>query len=99
MSPIEVRAQTRLSLARIFNLCLKGIKHRLFRSLLTTTVIVLAVAFFMALLADSVIARSVGAGVQTEVQQARRPAVVLDLWFGKPSSPTTPRSAVGKPVA
>ena len=85
MTPIDVRPQTRLSLARTLALCLKGIRHRLFRSLLTTTVVVLAVAFFMVLLADSVIARAVGAGVQAEVRQARRPAVTLDLWFGKPS--------------
>jgi hypothetical protein len=85
VTPIDVREQTRLSPARILNLCLKGIRHRLFRSLLTTTVIILAVAFFMVLLADSVIARAVGQGVQSEIRQARRPAVVVDLWFGHPS--------------
>ncbi len=85
MTPIDVRPQTQLSLARTFNLCLKGIRHRLFRSLLTTTVVVLAVAFFMVLLADSVIARSVGSGVRAELRELRRPAANLDLWYGKPS--------------
>jgi hypothetical protein len=85
MQPIDVRSQTRLSLARTFNLCLKGIRHRMFRSMLTTLVIILAVAFFMVLLADSITARAVGLGVQTEVRLVRRSAVATDLWFGKPS--------------
>ncbi len=98
MTPIDVRDQTRLSPARILNLCLKGIRHRLFRSLLTTTVIILAVAFFMVLLADSVIARSIGHGVQTEIKQARRPAIVIDLWFGHPS-PTVLAGRISAPGA
>jgi len=85
VTSIDVRPQTRLSLSRTFALCLKGIRHRLFRSLLTTTVVVLAVAFFMVLLADSVIARAVGTGVQAEIRAQRRPAATLDLWFGKPT--------------
>ncbi len=85
MQPIDVRPQTQLSLARTFNLCLKGIRHRMFRSLLTTMVIILAVAFFMVLLADSTVARAVGVGLQAEVVASRRSAVATDLWFGKPA--------------
>ncbi len=84
--PIDVRAQVQLSLARTFGLCLKGIKHRLFRSVLTTMVIILAVAFFMNLLSDSVIARSVDIGVRAELRLARRSAVAADLWFGRPNA-------------
>ncbi len=84
--PIDVRAQVQLSLARTFGLCLKGIKHRLFRSVLTTMVIILAVAFFMNLLSDSVIARAVDQGVRAELKQARRSAVAADLWFGRPNA-------------
>lgn len=85
MQPIDVRPQTSLSLARILGLCLKGIRHRLFRSVLTTMVVVLAVAFFMNLLADSVVARSVDDGVRRELAEQRRLAVAVDLWFGRPA--------------
>jgi hypothetical protein len=100
MQPIDVRSQTRLSLARIFSLCLKGIRHRLFRSVLTTMVIILAVAFFMFLLGDSVIARAVGLGVQSEVRELRRTAVAQDLWFGRPSAKTLARrlAAIDAPL-
>ena len=84
--PIDVRAQTQLSLARTFGLCLKGIRHRLFRSVLTTMVIILAVAFFMNLLADSVIAKSVDGGVRLELRDLRKSAVATDLWFGRPKA-------------
>ncbi len=84
--PIDVRAQVQLSLARTFGLCLKGIRHRLFRSVLTTMVIILAVAFFMNLLSDSVIAKSVDVGVRAELVHARRSAVAADLWFGRPNA-------------
>jgi hypothetical protein len=86
MQQIDVRPQTQLSLVRTFGLCLKGIKHRLFRSVLTTMVIILAVAFFMNLLADSVIARAVDTGVKAELTVVRSTAVAGDLWFGRPSA-------------
>jgi hypothetical protein len=86
MQPIDVRNQAKLSLARTFGLCTKGIRHRLLRSVLTTMVVVLAVAFFMNLLADSVVARAVDIGVREELQLARRSAVATDLWFGRPSA-------------
>lgn len=88
MQPIDVRAQVRLPPTRIFGLCLKGIRHRLLRSLLTTTVIVLAVAFFMNLLADSVIARAVDVGIRAEVRELRLPTLVNDRWFSRPSAAT-----------
>ena len=98
---IDVRPQVRLSAARIFGLCLKGIKHRLFRSLLTTTVIVLAVAFFMNLLSDSVVARAVDRGVRRDIGVLRRPAQAIDLWFGQPGAALLMAriSADGAPLA
>lgn len=86
MQPIDVRPQATLSPARTFGLCMKGIRHRLFRSVLTTMVVILAVAFFMKLMADSVVARSVDAGVRDELHLARRSAVAVDLWFGRPGA-------------
>ena len=50
---IDVRRQHRMSLRETWTLCIRGVKHRLFRSALTLAVVVLAVAFFMFLLCDS----------------------------------------------
>lgn len=84
--PIDVRDQRPLGLARTFALCLKGIKHRLFRSFLTFAVIVLAVSFFMYLLGSSVDARAVNDGVVAETAIVRRAPQALELWFGRPST-------------
>lgn len=84
--PIDVRDQRPLGLARTFALCLKGIKHRLFRSFLTFAVIVLAVSFFMYLLGSSVDARAVNDGVVAETKIVRRGPQALELWFGRPST-------------
>ncbi len=83
---IDVRDQRPLGLARTFALCLKGLKHRLFRSFLTFAVIVLAVAFFMYLLGSSVDARAVHEGVVAETAIVRRAPQALELWFGRPST-------------
>ncbi len=85
-SAIDVRDQRPLGLARTFALCLKGIKHRLFRSFLTFAVIVLAVSFFMYLLGSSVDARAVHAGVVSETALVRHSPQALELWFGRPST-------------
>ena len=83
---IDVRDQRPLGLARTFALCLKGIKHRLFRSFLTFAVIVLAVSFFMYLLGSSVDARAVHEAVVAETIIVRRAPQALELWFGRPST-------------
>ena len=83
---IDVRDQRPLGLGRTFSLCLKGIKHRLFRSFLTFAVIVLAVSFFMYLLGSSINARAVHDGVRLETTVVRRAAQALELWFGIPTS-------------
>lgn len=82
---IDVRDQQALGPARIFALCLKGIRHRLLRSFLTFAVIVLAVAFFMFLLSGSIDARAVDRGVAAETVVVRRAPQALELWFGRPS--------------
>lgn len=74
---IDVRRQHRMSLAETWSLCMSGIKHRLFRSLLTLAVVVLAVAFFMFLLSESMFQRAVGRGVTAEVADARASQVLL----------------------
>lgn len=68
---IDVRRQHRMSLRETWTLCISGVKHRLFRSALTLAVVVLAVAFFMFLLCDSMYQRAVGAGVDAEIAASR----------------------------
>lgn len=74
---IDVRRQHRMSLGETWSLCMSGIKHRLFRSLLTLAVVVLAVAFFMFLLSESMFQRAVGRGVTSEIAEARASQVLL----------------------
>jgi hypothetical protein len=83
---IDVRPQHRIPLGKAFALCLKGIRHRLFRSVLTLTVIVLAVAFFMALLSESAFTRAVGAGITTENRDRRTHSQRLAVWYAEPDA-------------
>ena len=95
---IDVREQQALGFGRTFALCLKGIRHRLLRSMLTFAVIVLAVAFFMFLLSGSIQARAVHHGVLTETQAVRRAPQALEAWFGRPSVVVLERRlAIAKP--
>lgn len=68
---IDVKKQHTMSLREAFALCIKGVKHRLLRSVLTLAVVVLAVAFFMFLLSESMFLRSTGRGVGGEVVHER----------------------------
>jgi FtsX-like permease family len=81
---IDVRPQHTIPLGKAFALCLKGIAHRLFRSLLTLTVIVLAVAFFMALLTESAFTQAVARGVRAENRESRTFSRRLGVWFSEP---------------
>ncbi len=74
---IDVRRQHRMSLRETWTLCIRGVKHRLFRSALTLAVVVLAVAFFMFLLCDSMYQRSVGKGVDAEIAASRAAQIQL----------------------
>lgn len=78
---IDVRPQARLSFRKSFRFCLKGIAYRLFRSSLTLSVVVVAVAFFMVLLSESVIVKSVSRGVQGQVVRMRETDRLLSHLF------------------
>lgn len=71
---IDVRQQVRLSLAKVVRIVISGIRHRLFRSTLTMLVILLAVAFFMSMLTESVFVKATGVAVQREVDLLKQPA-------------------------
>lgn len=83
---IDVRKQTQLSFARVFRLVLAGISHRFFRSFLTMAVILLAVAFFMAMLSESVFLRSTARGVSGEIDRTRDATRRLGLYFKAPTT-------------
>lgn len=88
---IDVRAQGNLGVRRTLGLCLKGIRHRLLRSLLTLAVIALAVAFFMYLLGESALVRAVGGGVSSDLAERRHAVVLLARLFEPPSRPVLTR--------
>ncbi len=88
---IDVRKQRNLTPGETFQLCVKGIRHRLLRSVLTLAVVVLAVAFFMYLLSESVIVRSVGRGVAAEVEQGRLGSRTMTRLFVQPTEPVLVR--------
>ncbi len=78
---IDVRKQHSMSFLETFRLCVKGVRHRFLRSVLTLAVVVLAVAFFMFLLSESMFVRSTGQGVQEEIRHERLSQQVLTKFF------------------
>jgi hypothetical protein len=68
---IDVKPQTKLSLQKSLRFCTRGIAYRLFRSSLTLAVVVVAVAFFMVLLTESVIIGSVATGIRGQTVELR----------------------------
>jgi len=62
----EVKDQVRLSFTRSVEFCISSIRHRFFRSAVTLSVIVLAVAFLMNILTESIISNGVAVGVGEE---------------------------------
>lgn len=68
---IDVKKQHNMTWGETFQLCIRGVKHRLLRSVLTLAVVVLAVAFFMFLLSESKIMQTTGKGVGEEIEETR----------------------------
>ncbi|MBO7299654.1 MAG: ABC transporter permease [Kiritimatiellae bacterium] len=68
---IDVKKQRNMTWGETFHLCIRGVKHRLLRSVLTLAVVVLAVAFFMFLLSESMIVQTTGKGVASEISENR----------------------------
>ena len=88
---IDVRKQRNLTARETFRLCIRGVKHRMLRSLLTLSVVVLAVAFFMFLLSDSMFLRGVGRGVSAELEEGRLGGQTLTRLFVRPTMPVQTR--------
>ena len=89
---IDVKKQRIMSLGETFGLCVKGVKHRLLRSVLTLAVVVLAVAFFMFLISESMFLRSTSRGVNGETRAERTATVLLAKFF----SPATDHVTVNR---
>lgn len=82
---IEVKDQVRLGLAKVCELCIGGIKYRLFRSLVTVATVALAVTFLMTMLSQSIIRRNVSQAVAIEVA----PQQWYDGWLNRLTRPMT----------
>ena len=82
---IDVKKQRNLTARETFRLCIRGVRHRLLRSLLTLSVVVLAVAFFMFLLSDSMFLRGVGRGVSGELETGRLGGQTMTRFYVKPT--------------
>ena len=89
-----VRDQEKLSFRRSFEFCVSSIRHRFFRSAVTLSVIVLAVAFLMNILTETIISNSVARGVQREFERL----YVADL-FAQRLARNTPRPTRVKELA
>ena len=96
---MEVRRQVQLSFRKSFNFCRKGISYRLFRSSMTLAVVVVAVAFFMALLSESMIVQAVGKGVAGEVKEMREADLLLNHLFYPHASSELSRMLAGGQAA
>lgn len=92
---IDVRKQVQLSFRKSFGFCCKGISYRLFRSSLTLAVVIVAVAFFMALLGESLMVRAIGRGVDAEVRTMREADALLNHLFYPHSSLGLSRKLAG----
>ncbi len=88
---IDVRNQSNLSLQRTFEMCWKGILHRLLRSVLTLAVVVLAVAFFMFLLSENAFIGATAQGVFLETNENRFAAQLISKLYEPPPLPSVAR--------
>ncbi|NQT92470.1 MAG: FtsX-like permease family protein [Lentisphaerae bacterium] len=68
---IDIRKQPRLSFGRMVQMTLHGIRFRLFRSLVTVMVIVVAVAFLMNIAAEGIIKKAVARQAEGRVSSQR----------------------------
>ncbi len=90
MKEIKIAEQPWLSLHRTIRITVDGIRYRLFRASVTVAVIVVAVAFLMNILSESLIKRSVAANTRERIQNAR----LIYAWSARLTSPGSLESLV-----
>lgn len=85
MKQIDVQDQPRLGAARTLRLTVNGIRYRLFRSAVTVTVIVVAIAFLTNSLAEGLVRRAVAVDTAEELATMGK----ARFWAGQLQSPGT----------
>ena len=88
MKRTEVRDQVALPIRRCFQLCVRGIRYRLFRSAITVAIVTLAVAFLMMMLSTSYVDREVTGDVRRRTAGRRLHAQWVEKLSPEMSSTT-----------
>ena len=88
MKKTEVRDQVSLPIRRCVQLCIRGIRYRLFRSAVTVAIVTLAVAFLMTMLSTSYVDREVTEDVRRRTAGRRLHAEWVDKLSPEMSSAT-----------
>lgn len=78
---IIVKTQRQMNLRETLDFCASSIRHRFSRSLLTLSVVILAVTFFMYLRCSTVFRSEIRKSIRTEVRQSRAGAKLASLLF------------------
>jgi hypothetical protein len=89
MKRIDVQNQPVLSPGRIFQIAVTGVKYRLFRAAVTVAVIIVAMAFLMNILTESLIKRAVAESVRDQIEDLHR----VDRWIARLSMPQRRRKS------
>lgn len=78
---ISVKAQREMSFRETTDFCFSSIRHRFTRSLLTLSVVILAVAFFMYLQCNDLFRSGIREKVREEIRESRTGARMASLLF------------------
>ena len=70
-----------MTFAETLDFCLSSIRHRFMRSILTLSVVILAVAFFMFLQCSNIFKNSVKSNVEQEILESRKASRILSLLY------------------
>ena len=81
MEEIIIKKQRQMTFAETLDFCISSIRHRFMRSLLTLSVVILAVAFFMFLQCSNIFRNSVKEGVEKEILESRKAARILNMLY------------------
>ncbi len=77
MKPIEAKNQVRLGPARCVQLALSGMSYRMFRSMITISILALAVAFLVHMLVYGLVSHETQTAAYHELQQSRQMAQII----------------------
>ncbi len=92
MKTIDVQNQPVLPPGRVLQIALTGVKYRLFRATVTVAVIIVAMAFLMNILTESLIKRAVAESVREQIRDLHR----VDLWIARLSMARPPEEILAQ---